>query len=49
MRSAAGSPWRWESVTDSVPPTVPRRVYDLIEQGHLGRKSGSGFYEYDKK
>ena len=37
------------AIGEQVGAEVPRRVYDLIEQGHLGRKSGSGFYEYDKK
>jgi 3-hydroxyacyl-CoA dehydrogenase/enoyl-CoA hydratase/3-hydroxybutyryl-CoA epimerase len=27
----------------------PKGLTRLIEQGHLGRKSGQGFYRYDKK
>jgi 3-hydroxyacyl-CoA dehydrogenase len=37
------------AIGEQVGADVPQRVYDLIDQGHLGRKSGSGFYEYDKK
>ncbi len=37
------------AIGEQVGAEVPRRVYDLIDQGHLGRKSGAGFYEYDKK
>ncbi|HYI36014.1 MAG TPA: 3-hydroxyacyl-CoA dehydrogenase family protein [Thermoleophilaceae bacterium] len=37
------------AIGEQVGADVPRRVYDLIDQGHLGRKSGAGFYEYPKK
>ncbi len=37
------------AIGEQVGAEVPQRVYDLIEQGHLGRKSGVGFYEYEKK
>ena len=37
------------AIGEQVGAEVPQRVYDLIDQGHLGRKSGAGFYEYDKK
>ena len=38
-----------KAIGEQVGAPIPQRVDDLIEQGHLGRKSGSGFYEYDKK
>ncbi len=28
---------------------VPGRLREIVAQGHLGRKSGHGFYEYDKR
>jgi len=37
------------AIGEQVGAEVPQRVYDLIDQGHLGRKSGAGFYEYPKK
>ena len=37
------------AIGEQVGADVPQRVYDLIDQGHLGRKSGAGFYEYEKK
>ncbi len=37
------------AIGEQVGADVPQRVYDLIDQGHLGRKSGAGFYEYARK
>lgn len=34
------------AIGDSIGAEVPQRVRDLVAAGHLGRKSGSGFYEY---
>ena len=34
------------SIGDSIGEEVPARVRELIDAGHLGRKSGRGFYEY---
>jgi 3-hydroxybutyryl-CoA dehydrogenase len=34
------------SIGDQIGVAVPARVRELIEAGRLGRKSGSGFYEY---
>jgi 3-hydroxybutyryl-CoA dehydrogenase len=34
------------AIGDSIGADVPQRVRELIEQGKLGRKAGSGFYEY---
>jgi 3-hydroxybutyryl-CoA dehydrogenase len=36
------------AIGEQIGADVPQRVYDLIAQGHLGRKSGVGFYEYEK-
>ena len=35
-------------IGESIGADVPPRVRDLIEAGRLGRKSGAGFYDYEK-
>lgn len=37
------------AIGESIGAEVPRRVRELIDQGRLGRKTGAGFYDYDKK
>ena len=38
-----------ETIAGSTGWQPPQGLKRLIEQGHLGRKSGQGFYRYDKK
>lgn len=35
-----------ENLTVHFGGTVPKRIRDMVEKGHLGRKSGEGFYQY---
>ena len=37
------------AIGDSIGADVPQRVRELIDEGRLGRKAGSGFYEYEKR
>ena len=34
------------AIGESIGADVPQRVYDLIEEGRLGRKAKAGFYDY---
>ena len=36
------------AIGDSIGAEVPQRVRDLAAAGRLGRKSGAGFYDYDR-
>ncbi len=37
------------AIGESIGADVPDRVRQLIDEGKLGRKAGSGFYEYEKR
>ncbi len=37
-----------ENLTAHFGGQVPKRIRDMVERGHLGRKSGEGFYTYKK-
>jgi 3-hydroxybutyryl-CoA dehydrogenase len=37
------------AIGESIGADVPERVRELIDEGKLGRKAGSGFYEYEKR
>jgi len=37
-----------EVLTRALGGEVPKRLRDLVQQGHLGAKSGKGFYNYQK-
>lgn len=37
-----------EVLSERLDTTVPQRLRDLVSQGRLGRKSGAGFYRYEK-
>ncbi len=38
-----------EMLSASLDLAVPQRLRDMVAAGHLGKKSGRGFYVYDKK
>jgi 3-hydroxyacyl-CoA dehydrogenase/enoyl-CoA hydratase/3-hydroxybutyryl-CoA epimerase len=38
-----------EELSGPLQVEVPARLREIVGQGHLGRKSGRGFYQYDKR
>ena len=37
------------AIGEAIGAEVPSRIYDLIDEGALGKKSGRGFYDYEAK
>jgi len=37
------------AIAQSIGTPVPAKVRELVDAGHLGRKSGAGFYEYEDR
>jgi len=36
------------AIGESIGADVPKRVYELIDEGRLGRKAKAGFYDYER-